>query len=160
MKKVNFSFSFFITGMLHHLIALSTFIQQVPSKLKQIGKSVIHCVHNFRELCKVYRCWQPGTMQAPQWGEKAEKRGEIGKIAVSEASLVVGRTTTYLAGFTRRFFFFFFLPTPIFFSFSPNAEPGPRLRGWLYLQGSTFGVSTGNGVYTMVPDVLSVTIAC
>ena len=55
---------------------------------------------------------------------------------------------------------FFFLLTPIFFSFSPNVEPGLRLRGWLYLQGSTFGVSTGNGVYTMVPDVLSVTIAC
>ena len=32
-------------------------------------------------------------------------------------------------------------------------------RGWLCLQGSTaFDVSTGNGVYTMVPDVLSVTI--
>ena len=118
MKKVNFSFSFFITGMLHHLIALSTFVQQVPSKLKQIGKSVIHCVHNFRELCKVYRCWQPGTMQAPQWGEKAEKRGEIGKIAVSEASLVVGRTTTYLAGFTCRFFFFFFANTDFFLLFS------------------------------------------
>ena len=29
---------------------------------------------------------------------------------------------------------FFFLLTPIFFSFSPNAEPGLRLRGWLYLQ--------------------------
>ena len=54
---------------------------------------------------------------------------------------------------------FFFLLTPIFFSFSPNAEPGLRLRGWLYLQGSTaFGVSTGSGVYTMVPDELSVTI--
>ena len=40
-------------------------------------------------------------------------------------------------------------------------EPGPRLRGWFYLQGSTaFGVSRGDGVYTkMVPDVLSVTIA-
>ena len=76
---------------------------------------------------------------------------------MSEASLVVGRTTTWLASLAD--FFFFFLPTPIFFSFSPNVEPGPRLRGWLYLQGSTFGVSTGNGVYTMVPDVLSVTIA-
>ena len=44
---------------------------------------------------------------------------------------------------------FFFLLTPIFFSFSPNAEPGLRLRGWLYLQGSTaFGVSTGNGLFT------------
>ena len=41
-------------------------------------------------------------------GKKAEKRGEIGKIAVSEASLVVGRTTTWLASL-------------------PNAEPGPRL---------------------------------
>ena len=56
---------------------------------------------------------------------------------------------------------FFFLLTPIFFSFAPNAEPGLRLRGWLYLQGSTaFGVSRRDGVYTkMVPDVLSVTIA-
>ena len=54
----------------------------------------------------------------------------------------------------------FFLLTPIFFSFSPNAEPGLRLRGWLCLQGSTaFGVSTGDGVYTkMVPDPLSFTI--
>ena len=43
---------------------------------------------------------------------------------------------------------FFFLPSPSFFSFSPNTEPGPKLRGWLYLQGSiAFGVSTGNGVY-------------
>ena len=89
-------------------------------------------------------------------GEKAEKRREIGKIAVSEASLVVGRTSAWFASLAD----FFFLLTPIFFSFSPNAEPGLRLRGWLYLQGSTaFGVSTGNGVYTMVPDVLSVTIA-
>ena len=81
---------------------------------------------------------------------------------MSEASLVVGRTTTYLLTWLASLadiFFFFFLPTPIFFSFSPNAEPGPRLRGWLYLQGSTaFGVSTGNGVYTVAADVLSVTI--
>ena len=75
---------------------------------------------------------------------------------MSEASLVVGRTTAWLASLTDSFFF---LPTPIFFSFSPNAEPLPRLSGWLYLQGSTaFGVSTGNGVNTMVPYVLSVTI--
>ena len=88
-------------------------------------------------------------------GEKAEKRREIGKIAVSEASLVVGRTSAWFASLAD----FFFLLTPIFFSFSPNAEPGLRLRGWLYLQGSTaFGVSTGSGVYTMVLDVLSVTI--
>ena len=75
---------------------------------------------------------------------------------MSEASLVVGRTSAWFASLAD----FFFLLTPIFFSFSPNAEPGLRLRGWLYLQGSTaFGVSTGNGVYTkMVPDVLSVTI--
>ena len=65
-------------------------------------------------------------------GEKPEKRGEIGKIAVSEASLVVGRTTAWLASLTSNFFF---LPTLSFFSFSPNAEPGPKLRGWLYLQG-------------------------
>ena len=34
-----------------------------------------------------------------------------------------------MARFTRRFLFiyFFFLPKPIFLSFSPNAEPGPRL---------------------------------
>ena len=77
---------------------------------------------------------------------------------MSEASLLVRRTSAWLASFAD--FFLFFLPTLSFFSFSPNAEPGPRLRGWLYLQGSTaFGVSTGNGVYTkMVPDVLSVTI--
>ena len=60
-------------------------------------------------------------------GEKAEKRGEIGKTAVSEASLVVGRTSDWLASLAD--FFFFFLLTPIFFSFSPNAEPGLRLRG-------------------------------
>ena len=74
---------------------------------------------------------------------------------MSEASLVVGRTSAWFASLAD----FFFLLTPIFFSFSPNAEPGLRLRGWLYLQGSTaFGVSTGSGVYTMVLDVLSVTI--
>ena len=74
---------------------------------------------------------------------------------MSEASLVVGRTSAWFASLAD----FFFMLTPIFFSFSPNAEPGLRLRGWLYLQGSTaFGVSTGSGVYTMVPDVLSVTI--
>ena len=74
---------------------------------------------------------------------------------MSEASLVVGRTSAWFASLAD----FFFLLTPIFFSFSPNADPGLRLRGWLYLQGCTaFGVSTGSGVYTMVPDVLSVTI--
>ena len=73
---------------------------------------------------------------------------------MSEASLVVGRTTAWLALLAD-----FFLPTPFFSPFSPNAEPGPRLRGWLYLQGSTaFGVSTGNGVYTKMVPVLSVTI--
>ena len=93
-------------------------------------------------------------------GGKRQKKGvNYEKYYISEQrKIVVGRTTAWLASLTE-FFFFFFLPTPIFFSFSPNAEPGSRLRGWLYLQGSTaFGVSTGNGVYTMVPDVLSVTI--
>ena len=47
---------------------------------------------------------------------------------MSEASLVVGRTTAWLASLADFYLFiFFFLPKPIFLSFSPNAEPGPRL---------------------------------
>ena len=96
-------------------------------------------------------------------GGKRQKKGvNCEKYYISEErKIVVGRTTAWLASLTEFFLLllFFFLPTPIFFSFSPNAEPGPRLRGWLYLQGSTaFGVSTGNGVYTVAPDVLSLTI--
>ena len=76
-----------------------------------------------------------------------------------EASLVVGRTTAWLALLAQRCFFF--RQHHFFLLISPNVEPGPRLRGWLYLQGSTaFGGSRGDGVYTkIVPDVLSVTIA-
>ena len=77
---------------------------------------------------------------------------------MSEASLVVGRTTAWLASLANYYYYFFFANTE-FFSFSPNVEPGPKLRGWLYLQGSTaFVVSTGNGVYTKMVPVLSVTI--
>ena len=93
-----------------------------------------------------------GPCRLRSGGKRQKKGGEIGKIAVSEASLVVGRTTAWLASLAH-FFFLFFLPTPSFFSFSPNVEPGPQLRGWLYLQGSAaFGFSTGNGVSSkMVP---------
>ena len=54
-------------------------------------------------------------------GEKPEKRGEIGKIAVSEASLVVGRTTAWLASLTSNFFFF--ANTEFFLLF-------PQCRAW------------------------------
>ena len=95
-------------------------------------------------------------------GEKPEKRGEIGKIAVSEASLVVGRTTAWLASLADFYLFIFFFAKTDFSLLFPQcgAWAQTNYRGWLYLQGSTaFGVSTGNGVYTMAPDVLSVTIA-
>ena len=77
---------------------------------------------------------------------------------MSEASLVVGRTT---ARFTRRFLFFFFFAKTDFSLLFPQCKAWAltNYRGWLCLRGSTaFGVSTGNGVYTMVPDRLSVTI--
>ena len=64
-----------------------------------------------------------------------------------EASLVVGRTTAWLALLAQRFFFF--ANTIFFLLTSPNVEPGPRLRDWLYLQGSTaFGGSTEGMVFT------------
>ena len=87
-------------------------------------------------------------------GEKGKKeKGEMGKITLSNRSKLSGGEDYRLACIARPTVFFFLL-------ISPNVEPGPRLRGWLYLQGSTaFGVSRGDGVYTkMVPDVLSVTI--
>ena len=40
---------------------------------------------------------------------------------------MVGRTTAWLASLADFYLFIFFLPKPIFLSFSPNAEPGPRL---------------------------------
>ena len=93
-------------------------------------------------------------------GKGKKEKGEIGKIAASNRSKLSGGKDYHLACFARPMVFFFSANYTFFFLISPNAEPGPRLRGWLYLQGSTaFGVSTGNGVYTMVPDVLSVTIA-
>ena len=82
-------------------------------------------------------------------GEKGKKeKVEMGKITVSNRSKLSSGEDYRLACIARS-------------TVSPNVEPGPRLRGWLYLQGSTaFGVSRGDGVYTkMVPDVLSVTIA-
>ena len=94
-------------------------------------------------------------------GKKAEKRGEIGKIAVSEASLVVGRTTAWLASLADFYLFIYFFAKIDFCFLFPQCEAWAQTnyRGWLCLQGSTaFGVSMGNGVYTMVPDVLSVTI--
>ena len=82
---------------------------------------------------------------------------------MSEASLVVGRTTTLLASladFYLFILFYFFAKTDFSLLFPQcGAWAQTNYRGWLCLQGSTaFGVSTGNGVYTMVPDVLSVTI--
>ena len=93
-------------------------------------------------------------------GEKPEKRGEIGKIAVSEASLVVGRTTAWLASLADFYLFIFFAKTDFSLLFPQcGAWAQTNYRGWLCLQGSTaFGVSTGNGVYIVVPDRLSVTI--
>ena len=38
-------------------------------------------------------------------GERQKKRGEIGKKAVSEVSLVVGRTSAWLASLADFFFF-------------------------------------------------------
>ena len=96
-------------------------------------------------------------------GEGKKEKGEIGKIAASNRSKLSGGKDYRLACFARPMvflFFFFFRQHHFFLLISLNSEPGPRLTGWLYLQGSTaFGVSTRNGVYTMVPDVLSVTIA-
>ena len=99
-------------------------------------------------------------MLCNKWGKKAEKRGEIGKIAVSEASLVVGRTTAWLASLADFYLFIFFAKTDFSLLFRQcGAWAQTNYRGWLCLQGSTaFGVSTGNGVYTVVPYRLSVTI--
>ena len=93
-------------------------------------------------------------------GEKPEKRGEIGKIAVSEASLVVGRTTAWLASLADFYLFIYFAKTDFSLLFPQcGAWAQTNYRGWLCFQGSTaFGVSTGNGVYIVVPDRLSVTI--
>ena len=61
-------------------------------------------------------------------GEKGRKKGWNRKNS-SERSKLSGGEDYRLARFTRRFLFIylFFLPKPIFLSFSPNAEPGPRL---------------------------------
>ena len=110
------------------------------------------------EQCKEVGILGPGSLV----GEKGKKeKGEMGKITVSNRSKLSGGEDYRLACIARPTVFFFFANTIFFLLISPNVEPGPRLRGWLYLQGSTaFGVSRGDGVYTkMVPDVLSVTIA-
>ena len=109
------------------------------------------------EQCKEVGILGPGSLV----GEKGKKeKGEMGKITVSNRSKLSGGEDYRLACIARPTGFFF-ANTIFFLLISPNVEPGPRLRGWLYLQGSTaFGVSRGDGVYTkMVPDVLSVTIA-
>ena len=109
------------------------------------------------ERCKEVGILGPGSLV----GEKGKKeKGEMGKITVSNRSKLSGGEDYRLACIARPTVFFF-ANTIFFLLISPNVEPGPRLRGWLYLQGSTaFGVSRGDGVYTkMVPDVLSVTIA-
>ena len=89
-------------------------------------------------------------------GEKGKTQGEIGKILASEASLVVVWEGLPLALPVE----FFFRRPRRFSQFSLNAEPGPKLRGWLYQGSTAFGVSmlTENDVYTMVP-IVSVTIA-
>ena len=117
------------------------------------------------EQCKEVGILGPGSLVE----EKGKKeKGEIGKITVSNRSKLSGGKDYRLACIVRPTVFFFFFFFSFFFRqhhffllIFPNVEPGPRLRGWLYLQGSTaFGVSRGDGVYTkMVPDVLSVTIA-
>ena len=110
------------------------------------------------EQCKEVGILGPGSLV----GEKGKKeKGEMGKITVSNRSKLSGGEDYRLACIARPTVFFFFDNTIFFLLISPNVEPGPRLRGWLYLQGSTaFGGSRGDGVYTkMVPDVLSVTIA-
>ena len=67
--------------------------------------------------------------------EKGKKRGQMGKISASKASRVMAeeverstvsppQTTSRLASLAN----FFVRPSRFFFSFSPNAEPGPRLR--------------------------------
>ena len=67
--------------------------------------------------------------QAPQWGKKNKKRGQIGRISASEARHLSAR-------FARRFFF---SPMPIFLLFPPPSpairiKPGPRLtEGKIYV---------------------------
>ena len=66
--------------------------------------------------------------QAPQRGKKGKKRGQIGKILVSEASLAM----VWEGGKRRRLFPLPRLPlgslrSPISFPFSPNAEPSLKL---------------------------------
>ena len=56
---------------------------------------------------------------APRWGKKAKNGIQIGKISASKARSRLPH------GLLRSSIFF--SPTPIFFPFSPNAEPGPRL---------------------------------
>ena len=80
---------------------------------------------------------------------------------MSEASLVVGRTTAWLASLADFYLFIFFAKTDFSLLFRQcGAWAQTNYRGWLCLQGSTaaFGVSTGDGVYTMIPDPLSFTI--
>ena len=118
------------------------------------------------EQCKEVGILGPGSLVE---GKGKKEKGEIGKITVSNRSKLSGGEDYHLACIVRPTVFFFFLfllffffaNTIFFLLISPNVEPGPRLRGWLCLQGSTaFGVSRGDGVYTkIVPDVLSVTIA-
>ena len=91
-------------------------------------------------------------------GGKARKKGWNRKNNSERSKLSSGEDYC-LARFTRQLLLLLFFANTEFFSFSPNVDPGPKLRGWLYLQGSTaFVVSTGNGVYTKMVPVLSVTI--
>ena len=111
------------------------------------------------EQCKEVGILGPGSLV----GEKGTKeKGEMGKITVSNRSKLSGGEDYRLARFTRRFsFIFFFFAKTNFSLLFPQcgAWAQTNYRGWLCLQGSTaFDVSTGNSVYTMVPDVLSVTI--
>ena len=97
-------------------------------------------------------------------GGKRQKKGvNYEKYYISEQrKIVVGRTTAWLASLADfyLFIFFFFAKTNFSLLFPQcGAWAQTNYRGWLCLQGSTaFDVSTGNSVYTMVPDVLSVTI--
>ena len=66
-------------------------------------------------------------------GKKAKKRGQIGKISASEASLAVawggGKGPYFLSAFSRLASLtdLFFRPRLFFTPFSPSAEPGPRI---------------------------------
>ena len=81
-----------------------------------------------KERKRFYTFSLPGLGPGSAAGKKGKKRGQIGKILVSEASLAV----FWGGGKRRRLFPLPRLPlgslrSPIFFPFSPNAEPSLKL---------------------------------